>query len=38
MLRIDPVLHAQVAALVEAQGKSLNTWAEELLQHAIISA
>jgi len=38
MLRIDPMLHAQVAALAEAQGKSLNTWAQELLQQAIILA
>ena len=38
LLRIDPGLHAQVAALAEAQGKSLNNWAQEVLQHAIISA
>jgi predicted HicB family RNase H-like nuclease len=35
MLRIDPAVHARAAALAEAQGKSLNAWAQELLQKAI---
>ena len=37
MLRIDPALHAQAAALAEAQGKSLNAWTQEVLQQAITS-
>lgn len=35
LLRIDPALHAQVATLAEAQGKSLNVWAQEVLQQAV---
>jgi predicted HicB family RNase H-like nuclease len=35
MLRIDPGIHAKVAMLAEAQGKSLNAWAQEALQRAI---
>lgn len=35
MLRIDPALHAQAAALAEAQGKSLNAWAQEQIQKAV---
>ena len=38
MLRVDPVLHARVAALAEAQGKSLNAWTQELLQEAVALA
>lgn len=38
MLRVDPVLHARVAALAEAQGKSLNAWTQELLQDAVALA
>ena len=37
MLRIDPSIHAKAAMLAEAQGKSLNTWAQEALQRAITS-
>lgn len=37
MLRIDPNIHAKAAMLAEAQGKSLNAWAQEALQRAIIS-
>lgn len=33
LLRIDPELHARAAA-AEAQGKSLNAWAQEALQKA----
>ncbi len=33
MLRIDPVLHAQAAAV--AKGKSLNAWAQEILQQVV---
>lgn len=35
MLRIDPQLHAQVAALAESNGKSLNAWTQEVLQRAV---
>lgn len=35
MLRIDPVLHARAAAVAEAQGKSLNAWAQEQIQKAV---
>ena len=38
LLRLDPELHARVAALAEAQGKSLNAWSQELLQQAVVSA
>jgi predicted HicB family RNase H-like nuclease len=34
-LRIDPGIHAKVAMLAEAQGKSINTWAQEALQRAV---
>lgn len=34
MLRIPPELHAKVAMLAEAHGKSLNSWVTELLAHA----
>ncbi|HNE26206.1 MAG TPA: type II toxin-antitoxin system HicB family antitoxin [Pseudomonadales bacterium] len=37
MLRIDPNIHAKVAMLAEAQGKSLNAWAQEALQRATAS-
>lgn len=37
MLRIDPGLHAKVAMIAEAEGKSLNAWAQEALQKAITS-
>ncbi|TVQ99900.1 MAG: type II toxin-antitoxin system HicB family antitoxin [Desulfovibrionales bacterium] len=35
MLRIDPGIHAKAAMLAEAEGKSLNAWAQEALQQAI---
>lgn len=35
MLRIDPGVHAQAAMQAEAEGKSLNAWAQETLQRAI---
>jgi len=35
MLLIDPGVHAKAAMLAEAEGKSLNTWAQEALQRAI---
>jgi len=38
LLRIDPALHAQAAALAEAQGKSLNAWAQEQIQKAVTLA
>ena len=34
MLRIPAELHAKVATLAEAQGKSLNSWAIELFSEA----
>lgn len=37
MLRIDPGLHAKAAMLAEAEGKSLNAWAQDALQRAIAS-
>lgn len=36
MLRIDPLLHAQAAAIAEAKGKSLNAWTQEVLQQAVV--
>lgn len=38
MLRIDPALHARAAARAEAEGKSLNAWAQEVLKDAVASA
>jgi predicted HicB family RNase H-like nuclease len=35
MLRIPPELHAQVAALAKASGKSINTWAVELFSQRL---
>jgi predicted HicB family RNase H-like nuclease len=35
MLRIDPGIHAKAAMLAEAEGKSLNSWAQDALQRAI---
>jgi len=37
MLRLDPSLHAKAAMTAQAQGKSLNVWAQEALQKAISS-
>jgi len=34
MLRIPPEIHAKVAMMAEAQGKSLNSWVTELLNKA----
>jgi predicted HicB family RNase H-like nuclease len=34
MLRISPEIHAKVAMMAEAQGKSLNSWVTELLRKA----
>jgi predicted HicB family RNase H-like nuclease len=36
LLRIDPGLHTKAAMMAEAEGKSLNAWAQEALQRAII--
>jgi predicted HicB family RNase H-like nuclease len=38
LLRIDPALHAQAAALAEAQGQSLNAWTQDLLRKAVTLA
>jgi predicted HicB family RNase H-like nuclease len=35
MLRIDPGIHAKAAMIAEAEGKSLNAWAQEALSKAI---
>lgn len=35
MLRISPEIHAQVAARAAAEGKSLNSWTQELLQRFV---
>jgi predicted HicB family RNase H-like nuclease len=35
LLRIDPAIHAKVAMLAEAEGKSLNAWAQDVLQRAV---
>lgn len=35
MLRIDPGVHAKAAMRAEAEGKSLNAWAQEALSKAI---
>ncbi len=35
LLRVDPMLHARAAMLAEAQGKSLNAWAQEVIAHAV---
>lgn len=32
LLRLDPTLHAKVAIMAEAQGKSLNAWAQEIFK------
>lgn len=37
MLRIDPAIHARVAIRAEAEGKSLNAWAQDALQRAVSS-
>jgi predicted HicB family RNase H-like nuclease len=34
MLRIPPEVHARAAMMAEAQGKSLNQWAAEVLEEA----
>jgi predicted HicB family RNase H-like nuclease len=38
LLRVDPLLHARAAMLAEAQGKSLNAWAQEVLAQAVAGA
>jgi len=35
LLRIDPSVHARAAMLAEAEGKSLNLWAQEALKKAV---
>lgn len=35
LLRVDPALHERVAMLAQAQGKSLNAWAQEALAQAV---
>ncbi len=35
MLRLDPMIHARAAMQAEAQGKSLNAWAQETLAKAV---
>lgn len=38
LLRLDPALHAQVAALAEAHGQSLNAWTQELMRKEVALA
>jgi predicted HicB family RNase H-like nuclease len=38
LLRIDPIIHAKAAMQAEAEGKSLNAWAQEVLQQAVTAA
>ena len=33
-LRLAPEIHARAAMTAEAEGKSLNTWASDVIQHA----
>lgn len=35
MLRLEPSLHAKAAMSAQAQGKSLNAWAQEALEKAV---
>jgi len=35
MLRIDPAVHTRAAMRAEAEGKSLNAWAQETLQRVL---
>lgn len=35
MLRVPPEIHARVAILAQAQGKSLNSWVTELLAKSV---
>ena len=35
LLRVDPGIHARAAALAEAQGRSLNAWAQDVLRQAV---
>lgn len=35
LLRMDPSMHARAAMLAEAEGKSLNTWAQDAFRQAI---
>lgn len=37
MLRIDPGVHAKAAMLAQAEGKSLNAWAQEAFRRAVTS-
>ena len=37
LLRVDPGVHARAAALAEAQGRSLNAWAQDVLRQAVAS-
>ena len=35
LLRVPPDVHGKALVVAQAQGKSLNQWATELLQHAV---
>ncbi len=37
LLRVAPDIHARAAALAEAQGRSLNAWAQDVLRQAVAS-
>jgi len=38
MVRVRPEVHARAAMTAAAQGKSLNAWAAELIDHAALSS
>lgn len=35
LLRVAPGIHARAAAIAEAQGRSLNAWAQDVLRQAV---
>ncbi|MDR1850088.1 MAG: type II toxin-antitoxin system HicB family antitoxin [Zoogloeaceae bacterium] len=37
-LRLSPELHARAAMVAETQGKSLNTWVAEMIEHGVVAA
>ena len=37
MLRVPPEVHSQALVAARAAGKSLNQWATEVLQHAVLT-
>jgi len=37
-LRLQPELHARAAMVAETQGKSLNAWVAEMIEHGVVAA